>query len=278
MTEISLPKHARLAITVNVLTEWWGDHGKLPGSEYPNQCLGSTREYGARTGYKYIMKVLKKNNVKASAMFNGILAEKFPEVVRTIADDGHEIVGHSYDQAKAMYMLTKDEERATIRKCAKLLEEASGRRLLGWSSSMRSCTPHTLDILMDEGFVWDGDLGDTDLPYPIERNGKRIMMVPSGVVCTDLEEFMLFDREGHRQTLRGCKEALDFMVAQFNGAYSMATPSSPLRMSLGWHSFVAGKPDYVWALDRFIRYAKEHKGVVFVTNLELAQWWLENCI
>jgi peptidoglycan/xylan/chitin deacetylase (PgdA/CDA1 family) len=278
MSKISLPEGARMAVTVQFLTEWWGDHGKLPGSEYPNQCLGSTREYGARTGYKHVLRALKKNNVKSSAMFSGLLAEKFPEVVREIANDGHEIVGHGYDQAKAMYMLSKEEERAAVKNCKRLLEEASGRKVLGWSSSQRSCTPYTMEILMDEGFVWNGDLGDTDMPYPIKANGKTIIMVPHGVVCTDMEEFILFDREGHRQTLRGCKEALDFMVAQFDAVYSQSTPEAPLKMSLGWHSFLAGKPDYTWALDQFIQHVKSHKQAIFVTNLEIAQWWLKHCM
>lgn len=267
-----------MVININFLTEWWSDHGKLPGTEYPNLCMGSAREYGARTGARHIMDVLKKNNVKSSAMFSGLVAEKFPELVRAIANDGHEIVGHGYDQSKAMYSLSKEEERATIKKCTNLLEQASGRRPLGWSSSQRSCTPHTLEILMDEGFVWNGDLDDGDLPYPIRKNGKSILMIPHGLVCTDLEEFTLYDRDGHRQTLRGCKEALDFMVAQFNAAYKLSTPESPAKLSLGWHSFLAGHLDFAWTLDEFIQFAKSHKEVVFMTNLEIAQWWLKHCL
>ena len=68
------------------------------------------------------------------------------------------------------------------------------------------------------------------------------------------------------------------MVAQFDAVYSQSTPEAPLKMSLGWHSFLAGKPDYTWALDQFIQHVKSHKQAIFITNLEIAQWWLKHCM
>lgn len=278
MSKISLPEDARLAINIQFLTEWWSDHGKLPGSEYSNRCLGSAHEYGARAGAYWILEVLRKNGVKSTAMFSGLVAEKFPGLVHAVADEGHEICGHGYDQSRYMYKLNKEEEHETIRQCTRLLEVACGRRPLGWSSSARSCTPHTLELLMEEGYVWNNDLTDSDLPYLISANGKTIVMVPAGVACTDLEEFVLFDPAGHRQTLRGPREALDLMIGLFDAAYSRSSPKLPLKITLGWHSWVGGKPEYVWTLDKFIQYAKGHSQVVFVTNLEMAQWWLKNCV
>jgi peptidoglycan/xylan/chitin deacetylase (PgdA/CDA1 family) len=278
MNHVSLPGGARLAVTVNVVIEWWTDHGKLPGSVYPNRCLGSTREYGVKVGASRILDVLKKNNTKSSVLVSGIIAEKFPELIRSFSDEGHDFAGHGYEQGRYTYKMTREEEHETIRRVAKAIEDACGHRPLGWSSPGRSCTDNTLELLMEEGFVWNGDLQDTDLPYPIRANGKTLMMVPSGVPCTDLEEFILFDPEGHRQTLRGPREALDLMIGLFDSAYDQSSPQSPLKMSLGWHAFLAGKPGYTWALDRFLQYTKDHKEVALLTNLELAQWWLKNCI
>ena len=278
MSNVSLPGGARLAITVQFLTELWATSGNLPDSVYPNRCLGATRDYGVKEGAPRILGILKKHNVKSTAMFSGLVCERFPELVRTIADDGHEIAGHGWDQSKYTYKNTREEEHEIIKKCTHLLESASGRKPLGWGSPGRSLTDNTLDLLAEEGYVWNGDLNDTELPYPVKAGGKTIMMVPQGSVTMDLEEFVLFDREGHRQTLRGAREALDFMMGQFEACYSQATPKAPLRMTIGCHAFVAGHPDYTWALDKFITHAKGFKDVVFLTNLETAQWWLKNCL
>lgn len=278
MSDASLPGGARLAVTVSLLIEWWLSHGKLPGSVYDNRCLGSTREYGAKVGARRIADVLNNNNVKSTVLISGIVAEKFPNLIRSLSDEGHDIGGHAYEQGTYTYKMTREQERETIRKVTSLIESATGKKPLGWSSPGRSLTDNTLELLVDEGYVWNGDLQDSDLPYPINVGGKTIMIVPSGVPVTDLEEFILFDHEGHRQTLRGPKAALDLMVEQFDAAYSQATPKSPMKMSLGWHSYLSGKPGYTWVLDQFLKYARNYREVAFLTNLDLAQWWLKNCV
>jgi hypothetical protein len=62
----------------------------------------------------------------------------------------------------------------------------------------------------------------------------------------------------------------------FDAAYEQSSPNLPLRMTLGFHSYIGGKPGYVWSLDKFLERAKGRTGVTFLTNLELAQWWLQN--
>ena len=278
MSNVSLPEGARLAITVNLLIEWWASHGKLPGSEYENRCLGSTREYGAKVGARRIADVLNNNKVKSTVMISGIVAEKFPDLIRNLSNEGHDVAGHAWEQGTYTYKMTKEQERETIKKVTSVIAATTGKKPQGWSSPGRSLTDHTLELLMDEGYVWNGDLQDSDLPYPIRSGNKIIIIVPSGVPVTDLEEFILFDHEGHRQTLRGPKAALDLMIEQFDACYSQASPKSPMKMSLGWHAFLSGKPGYTWALDEFLKYAKDHREVVFPTALELAQYWLKNCI
>jgi peptidoglycan/xylan/chitin deacetylase (PgdA/CDA1 family) len=277
MTEERLPGGARLAVSVNMITEWWTDHGKIPGTPYGDHSLRTAREYGARHGARRIMSVLRKHNVKSTAILSAMVAEKFPELVRAMSSEGHEISGHDYEHNRYSYQMTREEERETIRKCSRILEEVSGHRPLGWASPGRSCTDNTIQLLMDEGFLWNSDLQDSDLPYPIKANGKVIIEIPTpGAATHDIEDFLTM--KPTRQIVRGPQGALDLMKEQFDAAYEQSTPDSPLRMTVGFHSYIGGKPGYTWSLDRFLEHAKANMGVIFPTNLELAQWWLKNYV
>ncbi len=46
--------------------------------------------------YKVILDVLKKHNIKTSFFLTGEFMEKFPEVVKKIVNDSHEVLNHTY--------------------------------------------------------------------------------------------------------------------------------------------------------------------------------------
>lgn len=52
-------------------------------------------EYGIRRGIHRILDVLERQQIQTSMLVCGVLAERYPEALRRIADAGHEIVAHS---------------------------------------------------------------------------------------------------------------------------------------------------------------------------------------
>lgn len=72
-----------------------------------------------------ILDILKKENVKASFFMVGQWAEKFPDSVKLIANDGHDIANHGYSHLK-MSTIGNEKCKSEIELCNKKLEEISG--------------------------------------------------------------------------------------------------------------------------------------------------------
>ena len=136
------PGDKKVAVVINIAFEGWSA-GKAPGlGPMGNPLPAGTFDtnalmwghYGAVRGIERLLDVMKRAGTKASVMTSGVFGERIPEIVRRIADEGHEIVAHGYGQEIIPAKLTLEEDRANIQKTTDLLARASGARPLGWIS------------------------------------------------------------------------------------------------------------------------------------------------
>lgn len=119
------------------------------------QCLGQ------------ILDLLSQTGNRATFFWLGWCAERHPQWVRRIADAGHEIGCHGYGH-RALDRLTPDEFRDEVRRTCALLEDLSGRPVRGFRAPSLSLGPSTawmLDVLVEEGFVYDSSLLVTSLRF-----------------------------------------------------------------------------------------------------------------
>ena len=74
-----------------------------------------------------LLKGLKKRGVKATFFLLGMQAEKFPDAVKKIAKDGHELGNHTWDHANITKLSDKD-YKATLKRTNDVIEELTGKR------------------------------------------------------------------------------------------------------------------------------------------------------
>jgi polysaccharide deacetylase family sporulation protein PdaB len=74
-----------------------------------------------------ILDILKSRNVKASFFMVGQWAEKYPDKVKMIALDGHDLANHSYSHLR-MGSLNKSKITEEIEKCGDVIENLSGKK------------------------------------------------------------------------------------------------------------------------------------------------------
>ncbi len=125
-------------------------------------------------------------------------AERHPDIVRRIADAGHEIAAHGYAH-RIVYEQTREEFRADVERAKKTLEDITGEPVLGYRAPSFSFTQRSLwapDVLLDLGFRYDSSVfpvrdslyGMPDaerFPYVIrERDGRRLLEFP--ITTTEL--------------------------------------------------------------------------------------------
>jgi polysaccharide deacetylase family protein (PEP-CTERM system associated) len=102
-----------------------------------------------------ILLLLDERRIKATFFTLGWIAERYPQLVRRIADGGHELASHGYGHERASD-LTEADFTADIGRAKMLLEDLSGQEIKGYRAPSFS---------IGEGNLWAFDC--------LERAGYR---------------------------------------------------------------------------------------------------------
>jgi polysaccharide deacetylase family protein (PEP-CTERM system associated) len=110
-----------------------------------------------------VLELFAAYNVKATFFILGWIAERYPGLVRTIADAGHEIGCHSFAH-QLVYRLSPEEFRSDTRKAVEVIAAATGRAVTFYRAPSYSITAESLwalDTLAELGFTYDSSI------YPV---------------------------------------------------------------------------------------------------------------
>lgn len=116
-----------------------------------------------------LLEILAHYEVQATFFVLGNVAEVFPELIRLIRANGHEIGSHGYSH-ELVHRQTPEEFRQEIRVSKALLERILGEPIHGYRAAEFSITRNSwwaFDILADEGFAYDSSI----FPIPGRRYG-----------------------------------------------------------------------------------------------------------
>ena len=109
---------------------------------------------------KKVLEILAHNHVKATFFILGYVAERHPQLVKEICQQGHEIGTHGY-RHRLIYTQRPAEYREELARSKIIIEDITGRavkahRAPSWSITHKSLW--ALDILEEEGFVYDSSI------------------------------------------------------------------------------------------------------------------------
>lgn len=139
-----------------------------------------------------ILALFAERNLRATFFILGWVAERFPALVKEIADQGHEIASHGYSH-QLVYSQTPEVFREETHRSKVVLEDLTGRNIEGYRAASYSITANSLwalDILGELGFTWDSSIfpirhdrygmpNSPDTPFYIETsNGARLLEFP----------------------------------------------------------------------------------------------------
>ena len=260
------PGGKRIAVVFNVCLEAWSD-GKVPGispmgNPLPAGVLDtmaiSWAAYGVEVGIHRLMDVLGRHGAKASVMVNAIIAERSPTTVRAVAEDGHEVLSHSYAMDVIPALLSEDEERRNIARCTKLLAEASGKPVRGWLSPRGTSKPSTAKLLAEASYRWYGDVFNVDLPYVINYGNNRIVAIPLSYDVNDMPAM----KYGHPPRL---------MLESYNEVIEIARASDELRIiDVTSHAHIFGHHRGAYFYEKIVEQAMSSPDIWVATRAEIA--------
>ncbi len=107
-----------------------------------------------------VLALFAEAGVSATFFTLGWVAERYPALMRRIAEAGHEVASHGYDHAR-VFTLSPEAFRADLQRSRALLEDASGQRVIGYrapSFSIDHRTPWAHAILAEEGYVYSSSV------------------------------------------------------------------------------------------------------------------------
>ncbi len=180
---------------------------------------------------------------KATFFTLGWIAEQHPQLIRSVADRGHEIACHSY-RHRSVYEMAPQEFREDTNQAKCLLEDCSGTQIVGYRAPSFSITRQSLwalEILSELGFTYDSSIFPVQHPsygIPDATRDPFPVQTPSGTII----EFPMTTLElaGRRSPFGG-------------GAYLRFLPYWYTRWGIRFLNSAEGRPVCVflhpWELD-----------------------------
>ncbi len=131
------------ALSETIRPEDWGNHSL--------RVEGNTRR---------LLELFDRAGLKATFFVLGWVAERCPALVREIVAQGHELASHGYSH-QLVYTQTPDVFREETHRSKSILEDQAQRPVIGYRAASYSITRESLwalDILAEQGFVWDSSI------------------------------------------------------------------------------------------------------------------------
>lgn len=266
---LTWPNGARIAVALTVMYETWSDGASPPYSVQATHLKPGTFDYGGkawstyggRVGVWRILKTLERWQMPATFFTNGRCAEIYPESVKAIVSEGHELGGHAYTQDGLLAYMSDEEQRTTIHRSLDLLESVGGQRPTGWLSPVLAFTPSTVPLLAEAGLEWHADVTYLDRPHRVETPHGYMGAVPNS------------DFTDNRVLKANPQDLVDVHTHTFDYLYEHE-PMSLLALTL--HCQFGGRPLVIAAFDRIMKHITAHEGVWLARHSELGRWALDN--
>ena len=174
--------------------------------------LWDTHERRVEGNVSRMLELMDMHNVKCTCFILGWIAERHPNIVKDIANAGHEIASHGYNH-ELIYEISTDRFRRDIRDTKSLLEDLTGNQVVGYRAPCFSITDEAIDILQDEGYTYDSSSFPT---IAHDRYGKLSGMHPNEVV----QEI----REGFHEVCVSCLHVFGKGIPWAGGGYFRLFP------------------------------------------------------
>lgn len=147
------------------------------------------RECRVERNTDFVLQLFADAGIRSTFFTLGWVAERYPELVRRIVDQGHELASHGYAHFRVDEQ-TPDEFRGDIRRTKMLLEDTGGTAVRGYRAATFSIGAKNLwafDVLREEGYVYSSSVNPIRHDFYGMPNAPRFGFRPDGP--SGIEEF-----------------------------------------------------------------------------------------
>ncbi len=232
-----------------------------------NLCLLSWARYGTKVGLPRILDLLRAKQVRASFFVSCHSAQLYPQLVKCISSEGHEIGVHGYLNRDLSASELEQQEAALV-STIEMVEKLTGRKVLGYRAPSCSMNLDTPALIARHQLLYDSSLMDDDRPYILPTAAGNLAEIPLSWTNNDWQHFgtQVEQSNGCGAITKTCQQVLQLWQEEFAGIYHYGGV-----FVLRLHPEIIGRPAQLLLLEKLIDYMRMHSGVWFTTGEQIAR-------
>jgi peptidoglycan/xylan/chitin deacetylase (PgdA/CDA1 family) len=240
----------------------------------------SRGEFGA-FALPRILDLMQRHELRGTFFVPGFTALAYPDAVRSIAADGHELGHHGWLHENPS-SFDVEGQRQLLVKGIEALDAAAGVRPKGYRVPGAEVTDDAIDLLLELGFAYEATYSATDfVPYFLRKGDvwsptepyvfgqvTELVAMPFSYALDDFPHFEFVP--GWATNLLPPSAVEEIWRTEFDYAYE-ASPGGVYILTM--HPQVIGRGSRLAMLERLIRHMAGHEGVVFEAMGEYVDRW-----
>lgn len=254
-----------------------------PGQRHTN--MESLYEYGSRAGFWRLHRIMTERDMPVTVFAVGMALERNAQACAAMMNAGWEVSSHGYRWIDYQN-IDPITEREHVRKTVEIHERMVGARPMGIYQGKPN--ENTRKIVVEEGFMYDNDAYNDDLPYwdcgfgkphliipyTLDNNDMRYninngfscggqfyqyLKVSNSSVCLCVQDNLGLRNDDHNVSnvsnpntsnlFSSPQDALDTLLEE-------GRAGSPKMMTVGLHCRIVGKPGRTQGLIKFLDYVR----------------------
>ena len=229
--------------------------------------MESIYEYGSRRGFWRIYNEFINRKLPLTIFGVGLALEKNNEVCKAIKDANFEVASHGYRWIDYQNIDQKIEEEHII-KSNEIIKKIFGYYPAGWYTGRTSPNTRSL-VLKNTKVIYDSDSYSDDLPYWIENDNKKHLIIPYTLDNNDM-------RFATAQGFNTGDDFYNYLKDSFDTLYTESDKTgSSKMMSIGLHCRIIGRPGRFQSLVKFLNYIEQFNDIWICSRKEIAKFWYD---
>ncbi len=221
----------------------------------------SMLKYGPEIAIPRLVDIYAHYDIKQTFFLPAWCMERYPVAVETILEGGHEVGHHGYLHEEPN-TLDKDTERCWMQRASEVIKTMTGATAKGFRAPSYQFSDNTLDLLVEEGFLYDASLMGDDVPYVLRNDAGEVVELPSHIALDDWPHFQSSRELDYRATIKPPEQAMAVYAAEFDAMWE----HGGLWIAV-WHPFLSGRLSRAAMIAKLIDYMMT-KGDVWFARLD----------
>lgn len=140
-----------------------------------NTLRDETAQKVLQEGMPILLDIYKEFDIKSTFYFTGYIAKLYPEVVKMIINDGHEVASHgkSHLPENGFDVMPFEKQKRHLEESKKLLEDISGQEVISFRAPALRVNSQTARALIETGYRIDSSVASQRFDFFLSFGGTN---------------------------------------------------------------------------------------------------------